>query len=52
MNTDTDVLILRKFSYKIYIDNERNMIAISDDKESDERYQMGKNDEDRLADDI
>ena len=58
MNTDIEVLKLRKFISKIYIDNfdkesdEINWIDISDDKESDERYHIGENDEERVTDDI
>ena len=49
---------LIKFSSERYIDNvekeydERNWIDMSDEKDSDERYQMGENDEEIVTDDI
>ena len=49
---------LIKFSSERYIDNvekeydERNWIDKSDEKDSDERYQMGENDEEIVTDDI
>ena len=48
MNTDINVLKLRTFCSKIYIDNinkeydEINQIDMSDDKESDERDQISR----------
>ena len=58
MNTDIQFLNLIKLSSKRYIDNvekeldERNWMDMIDDKESDERYQIGENDKEIVADDI
>ena len=56
LNTYIELLKLRKFISMIDIENitkqsyESNQIDISDDKDSDERDQIGENDEDRLTD--
>ena len=58
LNTDKEFLNMIKLSSKRYIDNidkqsdERNQIDISNDKDSDKRDHMGKNDEERVTDDI
>ena len=58
LNTDIEVLKLGKLSLQKNIDsiekesNERNWMDMSDDKDSDERYQISKKYEEKLTDDI
>ena len=58
MTYDIKVLKLGKLSSKRHIYNvdkgydERNWIYMGEEKESDKRYQIGKNYEGRLTDDI
>ena len=54
LNTDIEVLKLRKLSSqkKDYLEkypDEINHMDMSDDKESDERYQMSKNDKEKVT---
>ena len=58
MNTDIEVLKLRKLSSQKKIDylgkysDEINQMDMSDDKESDERDHISKNDEEKVTEDI
>ena len=58
MNTDIEVLKLRKLSSQKNLDylekesDKINQMDMSDDKESDEREHISKNDEEKVTEDI